>query len=92
MTPRYSAELVRHPLLHEYDVRKIYTVSFDDELHEIAKAIFNRRLASDTDLVEADVAEDMADLHDGGQLQVFLALFFMFGSKVGAIKYTTGSD
>jgi hypothetical protein len=27
-----------------------------------------------------------------GQIEVFTALFFMYGTKIGAMKYTTGIE
>jgi hypothetical protein len=34
----------------------------------------------------------MESLAWADQVQVFVALFYMFGSKVGAIKYRTGIE
>lgn len=93
MTPRYPAELVRQPLPPQYDVRELLpAMAFDDAEHETAKRIFNRRLASDTDLTERDVRGDLDLLDTQGQMQVFMALFVMFGHKVGAIKNVTGAE
>lgn len=91
MAARYPAELVRSPLPEEYDLRKLVPLTLDDRQHEIAKAIFNRRTASTTDLTEDDVPE-LEPLDVGDQVQVFIALFYMYGLKVGAMKYRTGIE
>jgi hypothetical protein len=91
MSARYPAELVRAPLPPEYDLRKLIPLTITDQQHETAKTIFNRRTTSTTDLAEDDVPE-MESLAWADQVQVFVALFYMFGSKVGAIKYRTGIE
>jgi hypothetical protein len=91
MSARYPAELVRRPLSPEYDLRKLAPLAISDQEHEIAKAIFNRRTTSTADLAEDDVPE-LESLGMTDQLQVFVALFYMFGSKLGAMKYRTGID
>ena len=90
MSARYPEELVRSPLPPQYDLRKIVPVTMDDRGHDTAKALFNRRTAGAADFTEDDVAQDLAQLPDNDQLQVFVALFFMYGNKIGAMKYTTG--
>jgi hypothetical protein len=91
MSARYPTELVRTPLPPQYDLRKLFPLTITDQQHEIAKAIFNRRTASIADLSEDDVTE-LEPLEMADQMQVFVALFYMFGSKVGAIKYRTGIE
>ena len=91
MSARYPAELVRRPLPPEYDLRKLVPLTLSDRLQELAKTIFNRRTAATGDLDEEDVSE-LDSLCAEDQLQVFVALFFMFGTKVGALKYTTGIE
>ena len=91
MSARYPADLVRRPLPAEFDLRKLTPVTMTDQQHEIAKTIFNRRTARTADLDEDDVPE-MESLAAADQVQVFIALFFMFGKKAGALKYTTGID
>jgi hypothetical protein len=49
-------------------------------------------VALDVDLTEDDVARDLEPLDFGGQAQVFVTLFAMYGHKVGAMKYTTGIE
>jgi hypothetical protein len=66
-------------------------VPLSDRLQELAKEIFNRRTGGAGDLDEEDVPE-LDSLGWEDQLQVFIALFFMFGTKVGALKYTTGIE
>lgn len=91
MSARYPAELVQTPLPPEYDLRKLAPLTITDHQHEIAKTIFNRRTTSTTDLAEDDVPE-MKSLGMADQVQVFVVLFYMFGSKVGALKYRTGIE
>lgn len=91
MSARYPAELVRRPLPAQYDLRKLAPLTISDQQHEIAKTIFNRRTTSTADLAENDVPElESLDITD--QMQVFVALFYMFGSKLGAMKYRTGIE
>jgi hypothetical protein len=91
MSARYPADLVRRPLPVEFDLRKLIPLTMTSQPHEIAKTIFNRRTARAADLDEADVPE-MESLGAADQVQVFVALFFIFGNKVGALKYTTGIE
>lgn len=91
MSARYPADLVRAPLPPEYDLRKLTPLKFADEQHQIAKTVFNRRAASQVDLDQEDIPEAEA-LDAEGQVQVFVALFYMFGTKVGALKHRTGLD
>jgi hypothetical protein len=92
MSARYPADLVRRPLPSEYDLRQLVPlVPLSDRLQEPAKEIFNRRTGGAGDLDEEDVPE-LDSLGWEDQLQVFIALFFMFGTKVGALKYTTGIE
>lgn len=93
MVPRYPADLVHRPLPSQYDVREILpSMAFDDAEHETAKQIFNRRLASPADLTEDDVQDDLERLGVDGQMQVFIAVFLMYGHKAGAIKDRTGIE
>jgi hypothetical protein len=91
MSARYPAELVRTPLPPEYDLRKLAPLAITDQQHELAKTIFNRRTTSTTDLAEGDVPE-LGSLGMADQVQVFVALFYMFGSKIGAMKHRTGIE
>jgi hypothetical protein len=92
MSARYPAELVGAPLPPQYDLRKILALTISDQQHEIAKTIFNRRSTSTTDLTEDDVTAELESLDVAGQMQVFVTLFYMFGTKVGAIKHHTGIE
>lgn len=92
MAARYPAELVRRPLPPEYDLRQILAFEIADREHEIAKGIFNRRTASPVDLTADDVAADLDPLDVGEQITVFVALFYMYGTKVGAMKHRTGIE
>ncbi|MFI6244562.1 hypothetical protein ACIBEF_32585 [Micromonospora sp. NPDC050795] len=90
MSARYPAELVRFPLPEQYNLRQLYPLAFTDHEHEIARTIFNQRAARAGDLDADDLRPRMEPLDTGQQVQVVLALFFMFGSKVGAMKHRTG--
>ncbi|TNH28793.1 hypothetical protein FHG89_14235 [Micromonospora orduensis] len=90
MSARYPAELVRRPLPEQYDLRQLYPLTFTDREHETARKIFNERAARTVDLDADDLRSRMEPLATGQQVQVVLALFFMFGSKVGAMKHRTG--
>lgn len=91
MSARYPAELVRRPLPPEYDLRKLLgQLTISDQQHEIARKIFNQRTVSTTDLAEDDIAADLEPLGPAGQTAVFMALFYMYGTKVGAIKHRMG--
>lgn len=92
MSARYPAELVRTPLPPQYDLRKVLALIITDQQHEIAKTIFNRRTTSAADLTEDDVAAELEPLDVAGQMEVFVTLFYMFGTKVGAMKHRTGIE
>jgi hypothetical protein len=92
MSARYPINLIRRPLPPEYDIRKLTPLQIGGSEQEIAKTIFNRRTVSETDLTEDDVAAELESLDAGSQVQVFIALFAMYGHKVGAMKYTTGIE
>jgi hypothetical protein len=92
MSARYPADLATTPLPAEYDLRKIVPLTISDQQHEIAKTIFNRRTTSATDLTEDDVTAELEPLDLAAQLEIFVALFYMFGTKVGAMKYRTGIE
>lgn len=90
MSARYPSDLVRRPLPPEYDLRKLAPLkTITDQQHETAKVIFNRRTASPVDLTSSDIPE-LEGLDWVDQNQIFATLFYMFGSKVGALKYSTG--
>lgn len=92
MVARYPAELVHNPLPPQYDLRKVLPLELTDQQHEIAKTIFNRRTTSVADLTEDDVAAELEALDVAGQMEVFLTLFYMYSTKVGAMKYRTGIE
>jgi len=90
MSARYPADLVRAPLPSQYDLRKLIPVlRITDQQHETARMIFNRRAASPADLTQDDVPE-LKPLDWEDQRQIFMTLFYMFGTKVAAIKHRTG--
>ncbi len=92
MAARYPADLVHNPLPPDYDLRVMAPLMMDDHVHEIAKDIFNLRTVSQLDLTENDVAGKLRDLDVPEQMTVFVALFYMYGTKVGALKYRTGIE
>lgn len=88
----YPEALVRAPFPPEYDLRKLFPVfRVNDELHETARTIFNQRTARETDLTEADVDTLFEPLDRNDQLQIFCALFYMYGTKIGAMKHRMGA-
>jgi hypothetical protein len=91
---RYPADLAFTPLPSHYDLRKLIDwVKLTDEQHDTACVIFNQRLASKKDFTEEDVREHLDKVEDDvAQLQVFNALFFIYGTRVGALKYRTGIE
>lgn len=92
MSARYPAELVDCPLPPEYDLRKILALTISDQEHQSAKTIFNRRTTNTADLTEADVAADLEPLDVAETMTVFVALFYMYGTKIGAMKHRTGIE
>jgi hypothetical protein len=40
----------------------------------------------------SQVVAELEPLDTAGQMQIFIALFYMFGTKVGAMKYSTGIE
>lgn len=92
MAARYPAELVGRPLPPEFDLRRLQPLPMADRQHDIAKAIFNQRTTSDRDLAPGDVAGQLEPLGPAEQIEVFLALFCMYATKIGALKYGTGIE
>jgi uncharacterized ParB-like nuclease family protein len=92
MSARYPAELVRRPLPPEYDLRKILALPIDDQDQAIAKVIFNRRAESTVDLTEDDISADLEPLDVPATVTIFVALFYMYGTKIGAMKHRTGIE
>lgn len=90
LSARYPADLVQTPLPPEYDLRAIYPLDVTDREHDIAKTLFNRRSTLDRLLTDEDVELDLAPLDANGHLQVFVILFYIYGSKLGALKHRTG--
>jgi len=90
MSARYPTELVRTPLPPEYDLRTILALNITDQQHTIAKTIFNQRTTSATDLTEQDIADQLEPLTVPDQMELFVTLFYMYGTKVGAMKHRTG--
>lgn len=80
------------PLPQEYDLWKLQPLKIEDEQHEIAKTIFNRRTTSAADLTEGDVTAEPDELGPDGQMQVLVILFYMFGTKLGSLKHRTGIE
>jgi hypothetical protein len=90
MSARYPAELVHTPLPPEYDLRTILALNITDQQHTIAKTIFNQRTTSATDLTEEDIAGQLEPLTVPDQMELFVTLFYMYGTKIGAMKHRTG--
>lgn len=92
MEARYPAELVHRPLPPDYDLRVIAPLTLTDREHDTAKAIFNMRTTRSNDVTEDDIASEFAPLDVPEQMTVFVALYYMFGTKVGAMKRRTGIE
>ena len=90
MSARYPHELVRRPLPEQYDLRQLSPIELSDQEHETAKAIFNQRITSDLNLDHDDVTATLEPVGRDGQIQVFVALVYMYGTKIGAMKHSTG--
>jgi hypothetical protein len=90
MSARYPAELVHTPLPPEYDLRTILALDITDQQHTLAKTLFNQRTTSATDLTEQDVAGQLEPLTVPDQMELFVTLFYLYGTKLGAMKHHTG--
>jgi hypothetical protein len=92
-TGGYPDELVTTPLPDHYDITALVpSLQVNERQHEIAKAIFNTRTTSPADLTEDDVDEILEPLDLAGKIEVFIILFWMWGTKIGAMKNVTGTD
>lgn len=90
MTPRYPEDLVNLPLPDEYDLRKLHPMKVGDRPHAVAKDLFNRRLTGEADLEFDEVEAAVAECDAADQIHTFVAVFYMYGVRLGALKYTTG--
>jgi len=90
MSARYPADLVHTPLPPQYDLRKILALDITDQQHTLAKTLFNQRTTSATNLTEQDIADQLEPLTVPDQMELFVTLFYMYGTKVGAMKHHTG--
>ncbi|MFD5830664.1 hypothetical protein [Lentzea sp. NPDC060358] len=90
MNARYPAELVRHPLPPDCDLRRLFHADVDERSQDVARAVFNRRLAEVADVRDTEVAVDLDRLSSQQQIEVFMAVFFLYGTKIGALQNRTG--
>jgi hypothetical protein len=89
----YPDDLVTNPLPDHYDLTALVSgMTVNERQHEIAKAIFNRRTTSTVDLTQDDVDGDLEPLDLPEKMEVFIILFWMWGTKIGAMKNVTGTD
>lgn len=89
----YPAELVTTPLPDHYDLTTLVpALQVNERQHQIARTILNRRLTSPVDLTEADVDDDLEPLDLAEKMEVFVIVFYMWGTKIGAMKNVTGAD
>lgn len=89
----YPAELVTTPLPDHYDITALVpALKVNERQHQVAKAIFDRRSTSSADLTEDDIAADLEPLDLAGKIEVFIILFYMWGTKIGAMKNVTGTE
>ncbi len=90
MNARYPAELVRRPLPHDCDLRRLFHADVDERSQDVARAVFNRRLAAEADVLDTEVEADLDGLTSQQRIEVFEAVFFLYGTKIGALKNRTG--
>ena len=90
MNARYPAELVHHPLPPDCDLRRLFHADVDERAQDVARAVFNRRLTEPADVRDTEVAVDLDGLSPQQQIEVFMAVFFLYGIKVGALQNRTG--
>jgi hypothetical protein len=89
----YPDELVTKPLPDHYDVTVVVpALTVNERPHQTAKAIFDRRSTSPDDLTADDVDGALESLDLAGKIEVFIILFYMWGTKIGAMKNVTGTD
>lgn len=74
------------------DLRQLTPMVMSEHVHDVAMTIFNRHTTRGVDLTEDDVADVLAPLDVPDQMTVFVALFCMYGTKVGAMKTATGIE
>ncbi|WP_414945578.1 hypothetical protein [Amycolatopsis sp. cmx-11-32] len=92
-TGGYPAELVTKPLPDHYDITALIpSLKVTQRHHEIAITIFNMRTVSTRDLTEGDVDELLDSLDLAGKIEVFIILFWIWGTKLGAMKNVMGVD
>ncbi|MFD4668666.1 hypothetical protein ACFWNN_02970 [Lentzea sp. NPDC058450] len=90
MNARYPAELVHRPLPLDCDLRRLFQVDIDERSLSIARAVFNHRLAQHADVRSTEVAVDLGGTTSQQRIEVFMAVFFLYGTKVGALQNRTG--
>lgn len=79
------------PLPEHYDITALVpALKVNERQHQIAKAIFDRRSTSPRDLTDDDIAADLESLDLAEKLEVFI-LFYMWGTKIDAMKNVTGT-
>ncbi|WP_394620033.1 hypothetical protein JNUCC0626_13300 [Lentzea sp. JNUCC 0626] len=90
MNARYPEELVHRPLPQGCDLRRLFHVDIDEHSQSIARAVFNQRLAQHADVRSTEVAMDLDGTTPQQRIEVFMAVFFLYGTKVGALRNRTG--
>lgn len=90
LTARYPTQLVTTPLQPEFDLREMHPLQMGDRPHAVAKDLFNRRLTAEADLEFDEVEAAVAECDAADQIHTFVAAFYMYGVRLGALKYTTG--
>jgi hypothetical protein len=71
---------------------KFAPLELTDREHDAAKWIFNLRTEHFSDLTEDDIASEFAHLDVPEQMTIFVALYYMFCTKVGALERRTGIE
>lgn len=90
MLNRYPEELVRAPLPPDFDVRKLAPLDLTGDQNELGRSLFNLRARMDADIGSDDVEAEISGCSDFDVVNSFMAVFVIYGLKVGALKSRTG--
>ncbi|WP_143116111.1 hypothetical protein [Lentzea xinjiangensis] len=90
MNARYPADLVHRPLPRDCDLRRLFHADIDERSQDVARMVFNRRLADEVDVQDAEIRNDLDGLTPHQRIEVFMAVFFLYGTKIGALQNRTG--
>ncbi|RSN60683.1 hypothetical protein DMH01_15485 [Amycolatopsis sp. WAC 04182] len=92
-TGGYPTDLVTKALPDHYDITALIpSLKVNQRQHDIATTIFNMRSSSTRDLTEDDIDDLIEPLDLAGKIEVFIILFWIWGTKIGAMKNVMGTD